>query len=593
MKNLFNWIILLGLIPGLQQLRSANNKFTSQHKSSGKLVSRATVPAFYVAVTGNDDNAGTLEAPFLTFEKAREAMRVSKSIKTTYIRGGTYVRTQTLILTADDNGETWMAYLNDTKNRVTLDGKDMPDVIDILGGSHITIDGLTIQNYTSRGIGIHGGKGWPKAIPNFNNNYSIAANNVISNNIIENGNVPAPGWDRGGIHVEGNTPNNIITHNVVRNVNGYGIAVYSLQPGDDISGTQIMNNFVFNSCRTTTDGGAIYLVDRTVKSSNVFIKNNFVRDYGSYSKKVRGVYLDDQMSNTTVIGNIICGTGSEPVIIHSGNNNAFTGNVIDLGSAGQSATMYYCNDVDSSLMKDNKFTGNIILSSYAVDSAHVGRTGKGAYVKGKPCNNPVITNNYYYNYSTGIVNTGGQIADAFPLQGDPEISGWNYMIATGSPVYQAPVNFPAIAGAWGPPGFKMPVDLGTPPSCLLTGSTDIYLHAESYTIMSGIITDKTVIKSCDDNDWVAFAKVNFGVGYTQFIARLAVHAANAGKTIEVRLDKVNGTLIGTLKTASTGDYANYQEQITNIKSAKGIHTLYIKFAGGKGVANVDYFRFKQ
>jgi hypothetical protein len=69
-----------------------------------------TGAAFYVsASTGVDTNPGTLALPFLTPQKARDAMRTG-STKTTYFRQGRYQFTAPLDLTTADNGTKWYNY---------------------------------------------------------------------------------------------------------------------------------------------------------------------------------------------------------------------------------------------------------------------------------------------------------------------------------------------------------------------------------------------------------------------------------------------------------------------------------------------------
>jgi hypothetical protein len=200
-----------------------------------------TVTSYYVSPIGNDNNPGTLDLPFLTLEKARSAMR-STSAKTTYLRAGTYSRSETFILGPLDNGTTWQRYASDAWNSVIIDGNGIQDIIDILGGNNITIDGLTIRNYTLRGIGVHGGGADVlHGAPNFNVGHGVAYNNKISNCIIENGTVAwmasdpyiQAGWSGGGVFALGNIKGIIVTHNLVQNTTGYGIQV----KGRDISNT--------------------------------------------------------------------------------------------------------------------------------------------------------------------------------------------------------------------------------------------------------------------------------------------------------------------------------------------------------------------
>lgn len=67
--------------------------------------------AFFVAADGSDSNPGTMEAPFLTLERARDAVRQVKSGTglpeggiTVYIRGGTYSRLASFELGEQDSG---------------------------------------------------------------------------------------------------------------------------------------------------------------------------------------------------------------------------------------------------------------------------------------------------------------------------------------------------------------------------------------------------------------------------------------------------------------------------------------------------------
>ena len=66
---------------------------------------------FYISPGGNDSNEGTIEKPFLTLEKARDAIRLMKQEKelpkggvTVFLRGGHYFMNQTFILGPDDSG---------------------------------------------------------------------------------------------------------------------------------------------------------------------------------------------------------------------------------------------------------------------------------------------------------------------------------------------------------------------------------------------------------------------------------------------------------------------------------------------------------
>ena len=64
---------------------------------------------FYVASGGSDDNAGTVDEPFATLARARDAVRkrIAAGLKggvTVLIRGGTYELSKTLTFGPEDSG---------------------------------------------------------------------------------------------------------------------------------------------------------------------------------------------------------------------------------------------------------------------------------------------------------------------------------------------------------------------------------------------------------------------------------------------------------------------------------------------------------
>lgn len=74
---------------------------------------------YYVATDGSDSNAGTLEAPFATIQKARDVVRTAAASSgfagaNVYIRGGTYELSSTITLGSADSGKEGarISYLN-------------------------------------------------------------------------------------------------------------------------------------------------------------------------------------------------------------------------------------------------------------------------------------------------------------------------------------------------------------------------------------------------------------------------------------------------------------------------------------------------
>ena len=415
--------------------------------------------AYYVAPDGSDSNPGTLAAPFATFRKAQSAMRGS-TIKTTYVRAGGYFPTgvdtgggDTVIvkLTSADSGETWSYHPSDGIGSAIIDGGSSGATVGIKwgfwveGAANATINGLQLQNFANEFLHATGG----------------ASGTTFINNILHN-NYNSRNYS--GIALWGSAPNSTVANNYVYNTVNHGIlaSTCSGSCAGGMNGIVIKNNFVYNTCTVSTDCGGIYLQDyASPRSTNITISNNFVRDInpkGDYGG--RGIYLDDGASNVTATGNIISGHKNTCFNIHGGDNNKFSGNICDEQSSGHESIARYerSDEVPSSPMTENWFTNNIIVARSA--GGGNGYTGDGAPTPA------IIKNNAYFNYVGSTVNSvgsGGAGSDISPTYEDPQLLTWCYEIAAGSPVYNAPVFFPGVAGGWGPAGFVIP-SVGTPPS---------------------------------------------------------------------------------------------------------------------------------
>ena len=85
------------------------------------LLTRPAIADFHVAPNGSDAADGSLEKPFASLEKARDAVRATKQSSpiTVWLRGGDYVRTNALVLAATDSGSAgapviWRAYRDES-----------------------------------------------------------------------------------------------------------------------------------------------------------------------------------------------------------------------------------------------------------------------------------------------------------------------------------------------------------------------------------------------------------------------------------------------------------------------------------------------
>ena len=434
----------------------------------GAPVAGATLPCtYFVAATGSDRNDGmSITTPFATLEKARSAVRRGSS-KVVCLRAGTYHRTAVFMLTAADSRETWQYYPPDGVNSAALDGGNVVDLFNINGAANVTIDGIKMQHVYD---------------------YAINSGGALSNNItIENCDI---GFNQhtslaGGFNPMiglGNVTNAKILNNYVHDTASQGIALYAYNAGETVDGSVVSGNVVLRTVQQMSDGGGIYLDMRftNMNGGHVTISNNYVKDYGASGiSSARGIYLDDDSSNVTVTGNVIgppnpsAGPNVEAVLFNGGSGNIFVNNIVDLGNGhsavnasgpgGTGGTIAYGKPV-----APNVISNNIIIANYSGAPSVRSWDVSGHVYDQNPASNSswlTISNNLYYNYGGGAADSRGNIvSDSNPISANPQISGWTYSIASGSPVFGSTVNFKAIVGGWGPPGFVIPHDGAAPSS---------------------------------------------------------------------------------------------------------------------------------
>ncbi|WP_163410700.1 carbohydrate-binding protein [Flavobacterium ajazii] len=134
------------------------------------------------------------------------------------------------------------------------------------------------------------------------------------------------------------------------------------------------------------------------------------------------------------------------------------------------------------------------------------------------------------------------------------------------------------------------------------------LEAENYSTFNGVSIETNAalsggknIGNCKNGYWIRFA----GHVFNQYDTRFDIAAASRTQTgsptvgtlagtVEIRIDAVGGTLIGTanINTTSTGNWTTYQIFSVPIAQTTGTHDLYFVFkpvTGNNYVGNFDYF----
>jgi hypothetical protein len=112
------------------------------------------------------------------------------------------------------------------------------------------------------------------------------------------------------------------------------------------------------------------------------------------------------------------------------------------------------------------------------------------------------------------------------------------------------------------------------------------------TIPRGNNQPDVYVNATENGAYIKIKGVDFGnKGATNFLASVAT--VTDGTTITLRLDSETGTAIGTLKVKPTGALDKWETRSCNIRGARGVHDLYLKFFGnGTPVMNVDWWKFE-
>lgn len=123
------------------------------------------------------------------------------------------------------------------------------------------------------------------------------------------------------------------------------------------------------------------------------------------------------------------------------------------------------------------------------------------------------------------------------------------------------------------------------------------VEAETINWEEGVKTqknrDQVYVTNIDNGDFIKVKGVNFEKGIKRFYANIA--SATNGGSIAIRLDSINGVLLGTCFVNNTGGWQNWLTKSCKVKNAKGVHDVYFIFKGdhGEKLFNFDYWKFKK
>ncbi|MCP4420166.1 MAG: hypothetical protein GY805_26475 [Chloroflexi bacterium] len=243
---------------------------------------------YYVAPNGNDNNLGTINAPWRHIDYAVDN-NIVKPGDVVYIRGGTYNEyINTKISGAPGNPITYQNYPGETPI-ITNSGSSGSWRWLILDQSHIHIKGMTFKNYQNGAIQVRAG-------------YEDVSHVEITNCTFEN---QTSTNDERAVQITSSTSGYVVSNVVIQN--NHFINIDSgigpvLQTDGDVHNSKIIDNTII-----TASNIGIGIAGRPDKgqADNLLIKGNNVSDHGSPGRTSAGIYLDGAGSNIIVEENIV------------------------------------------------------------------------------------------------------------------------------------------------------------------------------------------------------------------------------------------------------------------------------------------------
>lgn len=305
-----------------------------------KGLSSGNSTVLYVSSDGdNNADGNTPHSALLTLERARDIARSMKSRAIIYIIG-TLPRSAPLRVDERDGGDVITAAPGQRAEIRAVGNAEIG--ILVTNGTNVTVSNITISGFKADGIRVYN-----------------SSNITISSNTIKN--TLSTTWSQGAIHITGSAPGARIKNNIIKGADYSGIIV-DTTASSDISNIIIAKNSVADTCRKIVDCGAIYVNDRSRKSLNILIEDNTVTGFGPNAVLGRGIYLDDWASHAMVRNNKISGPGAYALMIHGGDHNTISNNIIDMKGINQFLLYQPAANQPGSNMTGNFFNKNTFLN---------------------------------------------------------------------------------------------------------------------------------------------------------------------------------------------------------------------------------------
>ncbi|MFF1819630.1 carbohydrate-binding protein [Kribbella sp. NPDC058245] len=362
----------------------------------------------------------------------------------------------------------------------------------------------------------------------------LGAHNSAVNNTIANADYL--GTYAAGINLVGSDA--VVRHNTVHATGRSSVNIDNKVAGRRVSGSDISYNDLSDYSYLVNDNGAIYICC-FVDMAGTDMHHNLLHDPSPFGASFApGIYADNSTFNVTLHHNVAYGSTTHGVALFNGDGSKGNRAYNNTSGTDPNAVTMFSSTYSDMEVRDN--IGDVAPKTGVVESGNV-------------------------PYATDPLFTD-------PLHND-------YSLKPGSPARNA--------GAY-PYGVKP----WTGGSTL----TQTLVQAERYTTGTGVARHYagtgTVLGNFDGGDSAGYRSIDFGAGRNLFVASIGSDPAYAGKSFQIRVDAIDGPVIGTMTMLSTGGFDTYRTHSIPITTTKGVHDVYLVAASeGPGIGNLDWFSF--
>jgi hypothetical protein len=311
-------------------------------------VLHASAATYHIATTGNDNNAGTLAAPFATLAKGLTVLQAGDTL---YLRGGVYNQrihsdTQTIPVGTAGNVITIASYPGETatlrpssgQSIITFYGYNIAYAIKYITLDRLVLDAVNCSDYALVINGAPGAVSEPHDIifQNGEIKNSDPPPNVQLygyNNVIRNSAIHHSGGSY-GIYMGGH--DNIIEGNDIYDNAGYAVQIYEGTPGRTADNIIIRNNKMHGNGYIR---GLLAVIVSSGTGSKVY--NNLIyNNYGGIhiTGTSAGIYNNTIYNNSPAAGMIMGFSGGASAINPIIRNNILwnnAGGISDVSATGE------------------------------------------------------------------------------------------------------------------------------------------------------------------------------------------------------------------------------------------------------------------